>query len=449
LTPWKAGDSLLELREHETAFAEEALIEQFQTDVWKTLGLGVSKSLGGPEGLWAVAADRYVGVARLKHQQGTTQLRIKPKVDADLFFLADYAFGAERDLLRDEQLRADLNVMAEDPAACLLAWYLAELESFVRRWLRRDYVLKRDTFNGRVRGRLLVSDYARRFVATGQPHRTPCQLFELTPDNLPNRILKAALRHVARLALQLPLREARTTLRRRVDRLLPTLGNVSDVKITPDDYRRLQLRGALRHYGRMIEKSRAMLEGLFVTEELGPRPEDAFLWDMSVLFEAALRGALGMWPDGQLTKRPASARILDPDGARVSSSAVKPDFVVNTVSGRLVLDAKYKEAFSTRGADDAEISIADARLRVRRSDIYQVVSYANHVRLKPSVTGLIYPVALQADESLPGTYWVGGFSNDVAILFFDVGAHARENLPLFYAALNELAGVSATSAAAA
>jgi 5-methylcytosine-specific restriction enzyme subunit McrC len=126
---WNIGDTLLETTEHKTILAAEGLVDEFPASMWEALGLGVSRRLGGEAGLWEVSADRYVGVAQLRSGAARAQLRIHPKIDADIFFLADYAFGAERDLLADRQLTAELNAIRPDPAACLLAWYLAELET--------------------------------------------------------------------------------------------------------------------------------------------------------------------------------------------------------------------------------------------------------------------------------------------------------------------------------
>src|SRR5437870_2023861 len=106
MADWHAGDQLLEITEHRTVLADDALIEGFPQELWTTLGLSVQRRLGGAADKWEVSADRYVGVAQLRGATERAQLRIHPKIDADIFFLADYAFGAERDLLADQNLRA-------------------------------------------------------------------------------------------------------------------------------------------------------------------------------------------------------------------------------------------------------------------------------------------------------------------------------------------------------
>jgi 5-methylcytosine-specific restriction enzyme subunit McrC len=441
---WLRSDLALEAREHETVLAHEDLAHLLDPDAWRRLGLNLTKDLRTPAGYWNVAADRYVGIARIGHGTSARSLRIRPKLDADIFFLADYAFGSERDLLAEDALRADLAVLRDDPAACFLAWFLAETQAFIDRWLRRDYILRHEVFESRVRGRLLIGEYAGRFVASGQAHRAPCQFFDLTPDNLPNQILKAALRHVGRLGARLPLPEARLVIRRRVAHQLPLLAGVGDRTVIPSDYRRLRLRGSLRHYGPIIEKARAMLDGTFISENLGLSDRDAFMWDMSVLYEQALRGVIAAWAEGTLRASHGRVQIVDSGGVRVSTSAVRPDYVIATPEGTLVLDAKYKE---TRIADPvneavaAELRVGASRIRVRQSDVYQAISYGQHHRYRPATVGLVYPVVLRPNEQLPAAYRVKGFHEEVLVLFLDVGPNARARLQEFYARLREAAGL--------
>lgn len=438
---WTADDTLLQITEHQTLAAERELVERFPPEAWEALGLTISRRLGSPIASWEVTADRYVGVAQLRAANQRLQLRIHPKVNADIFFLADYAFGAERDLLADQQLRAELEAIRPDPAACLLAWYLAELDAFARRWLRRDYVLRREVFDGKVRGRLLVRDYVGRHLGRGQAHKAPCQYFDLSPNNLPNQILKAALRRVARLSTTLIVPAAGRAIRQRVDRLLPTFSGITDRTILSSDYNRLQLRGPLRHYGPMIAKSRAILRGSYLSEELGPHVQDAFLWDMSVLFEEALRGVLGSWAQGQLHHKRSSAFVVDPSGKRLSSSPVRPDYVITTDAGRLVLDAKYKDIFRGASQGDASLEVARTRLRISRADIYQVHSYGDHEAYAPAQPVLVYPVSLQSDESVPLAHAVEGFRQRILLLFFDIGPNASANLPTFFTRLSETAAL--------
>lgn len=439
---WRSIDTQLRITEHETVFAEAPLVEDVGIETWEALGLKVSRLLGDPDGLWRITADRYVGVARLSASaEQPVHLRIQPKLAADVFFLADYAFGATRDLLSDRHLAAELDAIREDPAACLLAWFFSDLEAFALRWLRRSYVRRREILNGRARGRLLLGEYANQYVATAQSQRVPCEFFDLSPDNLANQVLKAALRHAARLSVQVPLPAAQHALRRSVSRVEPYFSAIATRQINRSDFNRLQLVGSMRHYQPMIAKSRAVLEGLFLSEELGPHVQNAFLWDASVLFQEAIRGALRTG-FGRLVvdRRPAKAVVVDAGGAHRRGTKVDPDYVIDLPEGFLILDAKYKEVGQRGGPEDAEVEVRPGiRIRISRHDIYQAVSYGQHDLYKPAVSGLTYPITLEPHESLPPPYRVMGFGQPVWLVFFDVGTSARENMASFFSLLRLIA----------
>ena len=186
-----------------------------------------------------------------------------------------------------------------------------------------------------------------------------------------------------------------------------------------------------------------MLEGTFVSREFGTSDRDAFMWDMSVLYEHALRGVITHWPDGNLNTSRGRARILNAEDTRVSSSKVKPDYVLDTASATLVLDAKYKETRTSDPDDETtDVAIGTSKIRLTRSDIYQAVSYGQHEHHLPAVVGLVYPVVLGAGEPLPYPYRIKGFTEDVLVLFLDVGAAARDNILSFYERLRAAAGLS-------
>jgi 5-methylcytosine-specific restriction enzyme subunit McrC len=71
------------------------------------------------------------------------------------------------------------------------------------------------------------------------------------------------------------------------------------------------------------------------------------------------------------------------------------------------------------------------------------VSYGQHKKHRPAVVGLVYPIVLPAGVPLPEPYRVVGFSEDVLVLFLDVGPDARNALPQFYARLRQAAGLGA------
>lgn len=440
---WHVSDSLLEIREGEALEAEAELIQLYE-DQWAGLGFQVNRQLGGDRDTWRVRIDGRAGVAQLPTRDAyAPQLQIRPKLDLDLFFLADYAYGEGLNRIAQHRLEAHVDALRETPSAYLIAWFLAELESFILRHLRRDYIVQHEVFEARIRGRLLMSDYLQRYVTSGQSHRAPCQFFEFTRDNLANQILKRSLRELRRLATLLPLPSARRELCDSTDRLLPFVGAVSDQAVHPADFNRLRLRGSMRHYAPIIDKCRALLGHTYMTTELGAHRQDAFLWSTSDLFEEGLRGILKTTPGIKLLPRGATAAIVSPEGMTVRRTGVVPDYVLQIGESRLILDAKYKDTRLLAEAPDEilEVEVLGQRsIRVQRRDIYQVIAYAQHARYGPAAVALVYPVVLQPDEQLPAPHRVTGFSSDVQLFFLDVGHEAANNVEAFRTMLLESPG---------
>jgi 5-methylcytosine-specific restriction enzyme subunit McrC len=430
----------LVLHENETQLVPNEIASTLSAEEWARFGISVTRRLDDSEDVWRISPGGLVGLA----EYANIRLQIDPKLDADIFFLADWAFGRTRDVVRDLNLTARVDALRRDPTATILSWYLDSLEHFVVRWLRRSSELREDVLTGRVRGRVLTTEYARRHVAVGEPHRIPCEYLEHSSDTLQNRILRRTLFHVGSLVPLLPVAAARRHLRASIARIEPYLATVSNVPIAPGDFMRLRLGRAQRHYEPMIQKSQAVLSGLLFTNDIGRHAQRAFLWDASLLYQEALRGILATWSWGSLDPKRGQAVLRGVDGRRVRSSKVDPDYVLRGPNLALVLDAKWKDVLvASRAMADDEDSVHVAvayrtRVKIARSDIYQAISYSQHNRFAPCHVGLVYPVALRHDEMLPRPMRVEGFVQPVWLLFMDVGVHCRTNLQLFFGDLDQL-----------
>lgn len=72
------------------------------------------------------------------------------------------------------------------------------------------------------------------------------------------------------------------------------------------------------------------------------------------------------------------------------------------------------------------------KVRIKRSDVYQMAAYRRHHRWSGSPGALIYPVALGKGETYQRPYRVTGFNDPIHIVFLDVGPDARRNLRAFH-----------------
>ncbi|KJL45765.1 5-methylcytosine restriction system specificity protein McrC [Microbacterium trichothecenolyticum] len=439
---WDVGKPILEIAEQSTTRATDALIAAVPAERWQDLNLTFQKAPGDQD--WTVRAADFTGIARLEINGAPVHLRVTPKIaDLDLFFLADWAYGTKSVGKKLKDARANLAALRPEPAACLLGWYVAEVLSFATRWLRRGYVVREEDLVGRVRGRIDVARYLNWSLAQARPHVIPARFTEPTHDTPANRYLKAGLRQVAVLARAVPLEGARTALDELTRRTLALFAGVADVPTRPQDAHRLNLTGPLRHYAPIVRFTTALLEGTYVSTEIGGHSQDAIMWSLNGLYEQALGNVLGAWPGATLVRGRHHATLVDSDGLVNGSTPVKPDYVIRRSDGtRLILDAKYKNAMPTVAAPAEEtIDVAPTqrqRIRVRRADIYQTVAYGRHSGLRTDKVALLYPVALSPGESYPEPLRVIGFSPVCHVVFFDVGPSADGRRVDLYRALDAL-----------
>jgi 5-methylcytosine-specific restriction endonuclease McrBC regulatory subunit McrC len=174
-----------------------------------------------------------------------------------------------------------------------------------------------------------------------------------------------------------------------------------------------------------------MLERIYLSTEAGGHHQDAFLWDMNFLFEDAVRGIFETWSDVELLAPRAPILVTSGAGTVRARTRAKPDYVLNTPAGVVVLDAKYKETGAVGSSDDVEVDVLGQRLRVTTRDIYQVVAYGQHDQLRPSQLGLVYPIVLSAGQVLPKPHVIRGFSHPIRVHFVDIGPSAAANVNVF------------------
>lgn len=432
---WRLGDAELCVREQDTVLADDALIASVNGELWEQLGFAVRRRPGDPD--WRVRTSQFVGIVRLRIGDDQVHLRILPKIDdLDLFFLADWAYTSDR-AGRMTSERAALDPVRDDPAACLLGWYINELTRFATRWLRRGYLFREEELAGRIRGRVQVGRYVSGSLARGRAQVIPCHYAEPSHDTAVNRFLKAGLRRAIALSADVPLAAARDALRMSGARALSLFATVTDVRAVPNDVPRLNLNGPLRHYKPIVRLTAAMLSGIFVGPVVGPHVQDAFVWDLNRMFQEALRNILAAWRGASLDSARSVVTVSDSAGRTVQRSRIDPDFVLTTPGGRqLLLDSKYKDALPGGAVEEDDVVTAGRRIKLSRADIYQAVAYSQHDKWRPATVGLVYPVSLRTGETLPAPLHVRRFERDIFVMFIDAGPGAAANLPEFHAALD-------------
>lgn len=424
------------------------LAASIPADFWKAADCTVQRSPGDTD--WTLSAGDSAGVTRLIAPSYDLTLNVTTKLpSADVFFLADYAFGQRHEPLRlfdyDSPL---LDAVRNDPTACLLMWHARSINQFAARWLRRDYRTRDRVFDSKVKGRILLDRYVKEHVAVGQASTIPCRTIERTQDTPNNRILKAGLRYIAALSHTLPVQLAGRAVAQQVAATLPRFAQVSDINPTAKDYRAVSTRGPQRHYGPVLRATLELLSNRFLSDQSGSTATQSFMWQMPTLFQESVRGIIANFDDVSLDPSPAPrATISTSHGKKLRSNPVDPDLVITAATnGRcLLLDTKYKNALpqhpgaSEPAAGDGVIDLASKqRIKVNRADIYQAVAYRQHDRWHNAISGLLYPVCLHAAQPLPQPLQVAGFGDPIYLAFIDIGPHAAENLLDFHTLLTNL-----------
>ncbi len=444
----------ISIRERQSQTIQQAAATSIPSSFWKSLDCKVQRSPADAE--WTLTAGDRVGISRIKTRDGDFTIEITAKIpDADIFFLADYAFGQRRDPLQlldfDDPLLA---AVRDDPTACLLMWHVRSISTFASRWLRRDYRSVDRVFDGKVKGRILLNRYVSQHLVVGEAATIPCRTNERTQDTPNNRILKAGLRYAAKISHELAIPAAGQAVRKQVAAALPRFAQVTDIDPNPADFRATSTRGPQRHYAGVLHATRNLLSHSYISNETGGIATQSFMWQMPYLFQEAVRGIISTLGNVQLASTSARANIKNADGRTLRSSVVDPDLVMTTGADHyLLLDTKYKEALWGRGlpltqtgdadtADDASdgvIALDDKqRIKITRADIYQAVAYRQHDKWGDAVSGLLYPVSLPAGTPLPAPMRVDGFGSPIPLLFIDIGPRCAHNLGEFGTALNML-----------
>lgn len=447
------GSHYIDVGERRSVPIGAALAEDVPEQFWRAADCSVQRSPGQRD--WTLTAGDCVGVSRILAGDLDVTLTVAPKLsDADMFFLADYAYGQRQEALRVLDFdQVALAEVYEDPTACLLMWHVNAIDGFASRWLRRDYRSNERVLDGKVKGRILLDRYVTGHLATGRANEIPCRTIEQTQDTPNNQVLKAGLRHVAALSHSLPVEAAGRAVRQRVASALPKFARVSDVNVNPSVLRRTSTRGPHRHYAQVLRATRSMLDGRYTGIRAGGLDTESFMWRMPVLFQESVRGIVSTIDEIELDQtKPPSATVHDSSGLQIRTSRVDPDLVIGIPGhGSLLMDTKYKSVLTgpTTAPESASIILNEqVRITVSRADIYQAVAYGHHEKWSDNViaSGLLFPVSLPPGAPLPEPMSVRGFGESIPLLFIDIGPQARRNLQHFRSGLLQLINTAAIPA---
>ena len=254
--------------------------------------------------------------------------------------------------------------------------YLRELNNLCRRHMRRHFILARQNFVGKMKGKIIISENFRHNVISARSDRIYCEYQSVSNNILENQILRTALECAAHyFDTYLGDKNTLDILPQWIRASRAALIGVSTKKIKPSDFVVARKRGAFVFYKRPLVLAKAILQ------KLGTNPQakssqtqtPPFALDSAKLFEYYTEVKLSETISG-IQRGPK----VESSNAGDFNVTVCPDFYVPDKQTPRIIDAKYKDVDSTYFTDK---EIADHKRKPRRDDIHQIVTYSQHREL--------------------------------------------------------------------
>lgn len=349
------------LREWQELRVEDGGIRETQADRLHGLAVQAARRLRLPE--TGVLTRTHHG---LRAQQVTGILSI-PGLTVEILPKIEGEDGAVRsalirmlavayDLRISEGELSSLHTQRHDLLELLIRLFCERLLAAVKLGLSRQYLEREDDLPV-FRGSLLVKRQLT--VHAARPDRLACRFDELSENTPINRVLKAAVLRLTKLA--------RTSENlRRLDELVSRLehaGNSARPLVEP-----VRLDRTNTAFHSVYGLARLFLSGDWQSTVTGGPSGFSLLFPMNDLFEKfigrSLKRALSPLPVRLQDRRHYALRHV-PGGTGAFS--LRPDVVIETDDGPVILDTKWKR-----------LDTEDARNRkVSQSDVYQMLAYAH------------------------------------------------------------------------
>ena len=353
---------------------------------------------------------RARGVVGVVVADGVT-LEILPKIDG-----AKGVAAIRRRLVQMLAVALDLRVEAGEIAAhdeqketlleILIRLFSTRLAEAVRRGMPRRYVAHEEDLSA-LRGRL---DATRQFTTlAARPQQLACRYDALSSDIALNRIMRAAVTRLRRLA-RAPDNQ------RRLAELAFAYADITESPAHSLRWNELSIDRTNERWRALVDLARLLLDNRFQTTSGGAAQGFSLLFEMNTLFEEYVARMLrrALEGSGRVVVTQGGRRFCLDRGDGRSLFQTKPDILILRGSVvEQVIDTKWKRA-SAR--------VDDPKQGVSQGDVYQMMAYSRLYDC-PRVT-LLYPHhdALGADP-LTDSYRFNlpGCEDRLEIATIDVG----------------------------
>lgn len=280
------------------------------------------------------------------------------------------------------------------------------VEHLARRGLEQGYETCEEEVAG-IRGRMDVLRSARRFLP--QHGKAACSFDELSVDTLPNQIINSTFRLLCNQD------ELDADIRQKIQRIRRELSAISDITISSQTFRKVQLHGNNRYYRFLLSVCQLIHGNTLVEPQSGKFRFYDFVRDeriMAGIFQNFLyqfsRQEIRGWQTVSRNHIPWDASSeTDPDLALLPR--METDITFRKAGWCRIVDAKYYRKTLAERYETEKYHVAH---------LYQLLTYLANYRAKENemVSGmLIYPLV---DRPLSECYQIKGF--DVAMHTVDL-----------------------------
>lgn len=314
-----------------------------------------------PSGKPVIRVGPYAGIIDI---DGVKRLHFSTKVRASLFYMLSY-LRSEDDFHYDPerviQIKEGLNFFD-----VIARFYQNYLEEIIRKGFLKKYVEKREPLRY-LRGKLIVSEQLR---SVADKTRFNCEYFDLTYNNLENRIVLAALHAL------IPMVRYNFNLRRKLRRVEVQLkDHITLVSVNPRECSSIKYNRINNRYREIISLAKVILEERYIRSVLkGSSKGFNFIVNMNRVYEdfvsQLVEDVANEYYNGEGYKVEKQSRFTNL--VRERRIITKPDVILRKGINNfpLIIDAKYKKA-------------------PNNADYYQLIAYS--LALKSNTCCLIYP----------------------------------------------------------
>ncbi len=239
----------------------------------------------------------------------------------------------------------------------LVVHFLSVVKAIVRKGLKKSYYRVTQNIQGRIKGKVLISNTIKQNLLKNKPLRTHCSFDEFGFNSLENRLLKKALIFVQWYLPTLKNSNSAQYIQNQLSYIMPAFESISeDVSLLEIKHQKKnafypEYQEGIRMATLILKKFGYNITNIKQTPVVQTPP---FWIDMSKLFELYVLGLLKeQFGDNQVRYH-------------YTVSGNELDFVLNSKDYQMVIDAKYKPKYSEKFDND---------------DIRQVSGYARSTRV--------------------------------------------------------------------